>query len=91
LSEQCTEARHWRKARTFGLDLNVVDNLFIGRQGIHDEGTRQEDKGFEGKSKSLVKHYILALAAGEVKRMKTATEVLNDLEVGEDNDDDHKI
>ena len=89
---QVTLAVSYRKkvdvaeARSFGLDLNVVNTLLIGRQGIHDEVT-QEEEGFEDKRRALVRHYALALAAGEVERMKTATEVLHELEDGEENEE----
>jgi hypothetical protein len=84
ISELGIEARHWRKvdateAGRFGLDLNNVDTMLIGRQGIHDEVT-QEDDGFEEKRRMLVKHYACALAAHEVETMKTAAEVLLELE-----------
>ena len=84
LSDIGTEATRWRKvdaaeAGSFGLDLDAVDTALIGRHGVHDEVT-QEDPGFENKRRMLVKHYACALAAGEVEKMKTAAEVLMELE-----------
>ncbi len=84
LSDLGTQARHWRKvdakdAGRFGLDLNAIDTLLIGRQGIHDEVT-QEDVGFEEKRRRLVNHYACALVAGEVEILKTAAKVLTELE-----------
>jgi hypothetical protein len=40
----------------------------------------QEDAGFENKRRMLVKHYACALATGEMEKMKTAAEVLMELE-----------
>jgi len=92
LSDLGTEARHWRKvdateAGKFGLDLNNVNTLLIGRQGIHDEVTHEDD-GFDEKRRIIVKHYAYALATNEVEKMKTTAEVLLELEEGEDNDGD---
>jgi hypothetical protein len=71
-----TEARQWRNVdiadarRTFGMDLNLLDTLLVSRHGIHDEVTQEAD-GFEEKCRSLVKHYAIVVAAGEVERMRT--------------------
>ena len=84
LSDIGTEEAHWRKvdaveAGRFGLDLDNIDTVVIGRQGVHDEVTL-EDAGFENKRRMIVKHYACALAAGEVEKMKTAAQVLMELD-----------
>jgi hypothetical protein len=65
------------EAGSFGLDLDALDAVLIGRQGVHDEVT-QED--IENKRRMPMKHYACVLAAGEVENMKTAAEVLMELE-----------
>ncbi len=91
LSDIGIKASYWRKvdnaeALSSGFDLNGLNTLLIGRQGIHDEVT-QEDEGFELKRRDLAKHYALALAAGEVEVIPTAAEILNELEVEHYGDD----
>ena len=73
------------EALSFGLELNDLDTLLIGRQCIIDEYT-QEDEGFEHKRHALAKHYALALAAGEIERLKTASDILSELEAEQDGD-----
>ena len=41
------------------------------------------DAGYEQKREALVRHYALALQAGEVHKMRTAAEILTMLEEGD--------
>lgn len=81
-------AQHWRNvdrqdARKFGLDKLKKANL-IGSQGRPVDEPTMTENGYEEKRAKLIRHYSLALRAGEVFRRLTAADVLAQLELGED-------
>ena len=84
LSNIGSEAEHWQRvdnleASNYGLDLRAMGSNLVGRQGIWEEETLT-DVGYEQKRVALVRHYALALQAGEVHKMRTAVEILKMLE-----------
>ena len=90
LSNIGTDNRHWRlvdkhQATHFGLDLTELNDFHIGSRDLREEAT-VTDACYEAKRAKLVKHYSLALAAGEVYKRRTAADIMADLEVI---DDDH--
>ena len=81
------DARHWKEvdeatARTFGLNLEDMNNLLVGRQGLYDEATL-EDEGYDEKRGRLVQHYAFALMKNEVEKLLTTGEIMAMVDAGE--------
>mmetsp|Transcript_27177 Transcript_27177/g.76667 ORF Transcript_27177/g.76667 Transcript_27177/m.76667 type:complete len:98 (+) Transcript_27177:577-870(+) len=80
LSDLGSEEGHWKavdveEARRHGLHLQHLSSFNSGSHAVaynHEEV--DVDLGWDDKREVLIKHYILALQAGEVARLQTREE-----------------